>query len=159
MSKRPPLPKELKRIIRGWAALYVAGPVCVVPKRVGDNRGTRPILFGITESWVDSTISRKLDAASPHHEQRILFRVWCSSKFLAHDLGKKVEQYIKRGDDYDRLRGTWHDLGPYLDVVAFEKAIRLVARDNGIRTWNDRELHQHLRDIEIGRVRTAMARA
>jgi hypothetical protein len=157
-QKRPPLSTHLKRILLGWrparrpgdresafCALYVAGPAHSVSKRIGDNMGCWPIRFGTTGAWQDEITSR-LEWASPIYWQGLLFRVWCSSVTSAQVLESLVRAELE--DRYDGLRKAWVDFGPNLDVQELERAIRLVAADHGIQTWNDAELVKHLEKLD-----------
>jgi hypothetical protein len=141
------LPEHLKKHMRdgGFAALYVAGPKVVVAKRLGDNRGCRPIKIGITTAWVD-TISNNLDGASALYPQGVLFRLWCSNTGRAKFLEMQIGGYIAKHSD--PLRKAWCDLGPDLNIVRFQKAIRQVATDHGIVTWSDGELIDYLRSMD-----------
>lgn len=127
---------------KGFAALCVCGPTGVVPKRMGDNYGCRPIAFSVSQSWVDQ-ISRKLDSASPTFSQKVLFRVWCEKSIYANTL----QGLVLRAIPSDLLKGNYWDFGPELDLRRLENAIRTIALDNGMRTWNDREMVAHLQSI------------
>lgn len=158
IGKRPALSSYLKKLLTGWrpdrkpgdrapafAALYVAGPAHPVSKRIGDNRGCWPIKFGVTQAWQDQ-ITNMLDGSAPLYWQGMLFRVWCSTPTSAQLLESLVRSDLP--DDWEPLRKAWVDFGPELDVTALEKAIRRIATDHNIRTWNDVELVKHLKSIE-----------
>lgn len=128
-----------------FAALYAAGPKHPIPKRMGDNRGCRPVRLGVSQVWVDE-ITRKLDAGSPTHWQGMLFRVWCPSVTSAKILESLVKQDLSAG--FEPMRKDWIDFGPNLDVPALERAIRRVASDHNIKTWTDAEILEHLKWIQ-----------
>lgn len=158
MTRKASLPAACKRLFLGWrykedgrshkgdkfSALYVAGPKEIVARRIGDNRGARPIKVGVVESWKDE-ITRKLDAASPLWWNGVLFRVWCPSRRHADKLMRVIMEELE--DHSDPLRKEWLDLGPQLNTQALESAIRLKAKDVGISTWNDVELVEHLKEL------------
>lgn len=139
------LTPDLKRRFRleGFAALYVAGTKDVVAKRVGDNQGSRPITLGVTKSWGD-TITKHIDRHSPLWWNGVLFRIWCESEEHADLLHRIVASYLQK---YDPLRKSWFDMGPAFSPAKFEWAIRKLAEDRRIRTWNDKELVAYVNEL------------
>lgn len=139
------LPEYLKAELRKGqhCAVYAAGPDEVVSKRLGDNRGCRPMQFGITTSWTD-IVTPGLNSKSYASWSGLLFRMWCSSTVKAKILLNLIDT------EMDTLavpmRKSWFDLGPELNIIRLEKAIRALADDLGIATWSDDELHKLLRE-------------
>lgn len=134
-----------------YAAIYVAGPGEVVPKRMGDNRGARPIRIGITKHMTDEVV-RKMDDASPTFEQRILIRLWVRG----HAKAKRLEALIRErlGEIGEHLRKSYTDMGPDFDVAYFELELRYLAEAEGIETYDDETM---MRDL-ARRVKKRMAR-
>lgn len=143
------LAPHIKRRFRleGFAALYIAGTKEPVAKRIGDNRGAWPISLGITTAYSD-TITKHIDRHSPFWWNGVLFRVWCPNEEQAKILQRLVSSYMQKHKDADPLRKSWFDLGPAFEPKKFERAIRLLAKDHRITTWNDQELHDHLVALE-----------
>lgn len=155
--KIPTLPEYLKAELRKgqYCALYAAGPIGVVAKRLGDNRGCRPIKFGITTSWTD-TVTANLDAAHYAERAEVLFRVWCGSVVRAKLLKAQVEDQIESSSM--PMRKGWFDLGPELDLTRLENAVRTIAREWNVHTWSDGELKSFLSaNAEEAKVRKVQA--
>lgn len=139
------LPEYLKAELRKgqYCAVWAAGPVEVVAKRIGDNRGCRPVKFGITASWND-TVTPQLNAASYATRSEMLFRLWCANTGRAKTLVSLIDGEMSLAAV--PMRVGWNDLGPELNLRRFEKSIRELARDFQIWTWSDDELHKLLRE-------------
>jgi hypothetical protein len=139
------LPEYLKAELRKsqHCAVYAAGPEEVVAKRLGDNRGCRPVRFGIMSSWNDA-VTPTINSASYASWSGLLFRVWCASTGKAKMLLNLIDGEM--GETSVPMRLSWYDLGPDLNVTRLEKSIRSLAEDFGIATWNDSELHKMLRE-------------
>ena len=153
MSKRWHIDEAVLREYRAgdYAAIYVAGPGEVVPKRMGDNRGARPIRIGITRHMSDEVV-RKMDDASPTYEQRVLIRLW----IRGHEKAKRLETLIRArlGDISEHLRKSYHDMGPEFDPAWFELELRYLAEAEGIETMDDDSM---MRDL-ARRVKKRMTR-
>jgi hypothetical protein len=143
--KVSPLPEYLKAELRkgSYCAVYAAGPSEVVSKRLGDNRGCRPVRFGIMSSWNDA-VTPTINSASYASWAGLLFRVWCSSTGRAKTLVNLIEGQMLESAVPMRL--SWNDLGPELDIRRLEKSIRGLASEFAIVTWSDDELHRVLRE-------------
>jgi hypothetical protein len=141
------LPEYLKAELRKgqYCAVYAAGPREVVSKRLGDNRGCRPVRFGIISTWNDA-VTPAINSASYATWAGLLFRVWCSSTGRAKTLLNLIEGEMS--DTSDAMRGSWYDLGPELNLKRLERSIRTLAEEFGIATWNDDELHKLLMERE-----------
>lgn len=139
------LPEYLKAELRKsqHCAVWAAGPVEVVSKRLGDNQGCRPIKLGIMSSWNDA-VSPGLNSATYAAKAEVLFRVWCGTSGKAKMLLNLIE------GEMDTMavpmRQRWRDLGPELNLARLEKSIRALAKDFGIWTWSDSELRKMLSD-------------
>lgn len=153
MSKRTRVDEAVLREFRegDYAAVYVAGPAEIVPKRMGDNRGSRPIRIGITRHMSDEVV-RKMDDASPFYEQRLLIRLWVRGSAKA----KRLETLIRErlGEVAEHLRKSYHDMGSDFDVAYFELELRFLAEAEGIETHDDDSM---MRDL-ARRVKKRMAR-
>jgi hypothetical protein len=139
----PKAPAWVKEIIRkkGYCALYVAGPVEPVAKRIGANRGARPIRIGTTRAWED-TISQTLDHGSWSVKSCVLFRVWFATDFAMDQIGDLTIQTMK--EHADPMRKNWFDLGPELDIAQFQISLIETAHDIGFKAWSDEGLLRHL---------------
>lgn len=137
--KKKDLDDAVRRVFRRheFCAVYVAGPSEVVPRKMGDNRGGRPIKLGITRALED-TISSHLDGASAYYEQRVLFRVWVQSFPVARKLEGLVIQAL--GVNAEGLRKAFWDMGADFQLEFFEMEIHTIAQCNGIKTWDDDSL-------------------
>lgn len=142
MSKKA-IDDAVRRVFRRheYCAVYVAGPNDVVPRKMGDNRGGRPIKLGITRALED-TISSHLDGASAYYEQRVLFRVWVKSFPIARRLEGLVIEAL--GVNAEGLRKAFWDMGPEFQREFFEMEIHTIAQCNGIETWDDDSLFYDL---------------
>lgn len=143
------LPEYLKAELRKsqYCAVYAAGPDAVVSKRLGDNRGCRPIRFGIMSSWNDA-VTPTINSASYASWSGLLFRVWCVSTGKAKMLLNLIEGEMSETSVPMRL--SWYDLGPELNIQRLERSIRSLGADFGVRTWSDDELHKLLRERHAG---------
>jgi len=139
------LPEYLKAELRKsqHCAVYAAGPDEVVSKRLGDNRGCRPVRFGIMSSWNDA-VTPTINSASYASWSGLLFRVWCASQGKAKMLLNLIDGEMSETSVPMRL--SWYDLGPELNVKRLEKSIRELGKDFGVLTWSDDELHKLLRE-------------
>lgn len=137
------LPEYLKAELRKgpYCAVYAAGPDEVVSKRLGDNRGCRPVRFGIMSSWND-VVTPAINSASYAAWFGLLFRVWCASPGKAKMLSNLIDGEMDQTSVSMRL--SWYDLGPELDLRRLEKSVRGLASDFGIATWSDGELRKFL---------------
>lgn len=118
-----------------FCALYVAGPIDLVPRKMGDNRGGRPIKIGLTRSMQD-TISANMDGASPYWEQRMLFRVWVEGHATARRLESLVLDALVNGAE-ERLRKSYHEMGAEFDTAFFEMEVHNIAMVNAITAYDD----------------------
>lgn len=139
------IPEYLKAELRKsqHCAVWAAGPVDVVSKRLGDNQGCRPIKFGIMSSWNDA-VSPGLNSATYAAKAEVLFRVWCATQGRAKTLLNLIDGEMSETSVPMRL--SWYDLGPELNVKRLEKSIRVLANEFGIATWSDDELRKMLSD-------------
>ncbi len=137
------LPEYLKAELRKgqYCAVYAAGPDEVVSKRLGDNRGCRPVRFGIMSSWNDA-VTPPINSASYAAWSGLLFRVWCASPGKAKMLSNLIDGEMDQTAVSMRL--SWYDLGPELNIRRLEASVRALAKDFGIATWNDAELRKFL---------------
>lgn len=137
----PVMQSEFKR--RGFTGLYIAGPDRVVPRYLGDNRGSRPIRFGITGNWED-TVTNTLDTGQWSCWAGVLFRVWCADRDAALRLEGAIEMYVADRYDAEPMRKKWLDLGPDLDLNMFALDIRSVGERIAGRAWSDADLYHAL---------------
>lgn len=137
------LPEYLKAELRKgqYCAVYAAGPREVVSKRLGDNRGCRPVLFGLTMSWTD-TVTAGLDRGNYAAWSGLLFRLWLCSTVKAKILLARIDDEISQ--TALPMRKHWCDFGPELDVQRLERAVRGVADDVGLVNFTDAELRKKL---------------
>lgn len=148
------LPAKLKNLLRneGFAALCVCGPAISVPRSFGDNAGGRPIKFRTTSVWEDHMTS-ELNCASPYWGQGLLFRIWTLG--IGH--ARRIEKIAC--PEPETLRKGWLEMGPGFSPEFFEFELRSLADANGISTWSDLELANHLTQIYQSKERSRYARA
>jgi len=120
-----------------FCAVYCAGSVEPVAKRIGENRGAWPIKIGLTRALED-TISSGLDGASPFWEQRVLFRVWVKT----FERGRQLERLVlgALSGSAEAARKSFWDMGPDFQREFFEMEIHTIAQVNGIESWDDDSL-------------------
>lgn len=144
---------EFERI--GACAVYAAGPVALVPRRLGDNMGGRPVRLGTTTRWRD-TISPNLDQGGYICEMRVLLRIWARTE--AH--AKHVIDLLMIGFDghYDGLRNPWIDLGPQFDPQRLIMHVRNYETIVGCRLLTDPEMEAVVREKVSARMNDLDAR-
>ncbi len=120
-----------------FCAVYCAGSVEPVAKRIGDNRGAWPVKIGLTRALED-TISSGLDGASPFWEQRVLFRVWVKTWARGRTLEREVLKALQGSSE--QARKSFWDMGPDFQREFFEMEVHTIAQCNGIETWDDDSL-------------------
>ena len=145
---RSAIDEHVREVFRrqAFTAVYVAGPSEIVPKRIGDNRGSRPIKIGHTGALRD-TISDVLDGAAPFVSQRVLFRVWVEGKANAKNLEAYLRARCEGFSSVNKLRKAWIDMGPDFDETMFELEVRAAAEVIGVKCWNDDGLYLHMAEI------------
>lgn len=148
MQKNRKIDEAIKTAFRQgrFVAIYLAGPADLVPRKMGDNYGARPVKIGHTSSYKDS-ISDVLDGASPFWEQRMFLRVWVSGKENAKTLEGHLRGRWEGFSAISKLRKSWIDMGPDFDETLCELEIRGAAAVLGIKCWSDHELTLHLGEI------------
>lgn len=157
MTRR--LSPQFLRLFRAddYTALYVAGPLEIVPRRMGDNRGGRPVRIGVTAS-LDDTVTPIADGWSPFWECRIHFRLWTRGDVFAKRILAAVQEIgAARGEG---ARKSWIDFGPDYDPSLFEMELHGIAADLSIKAWDDHALMAHLQDRleqEVAAVREMVA--
>lgn len=136
------LPPHLLHIHRQWgcAALCVSGTREVIPRKLGDNRGGRPIKLHISQNW-DDTITPVLNGASPYHWQGLLYRVWFEGRPWARKMEEMVLDILEHDDfevdQNERLRMAHIDIGPDHDPKKIYDLIRFKSAIEGIAAWTD----------------------
>lgn len=121
------------------AALYVAGPIELVPRRMGDNRGGRPLRLGVTKQWLDQ-ITPQIDKGGYICKMCVHFRVWSHSE---KHISLLIEALMKMwSGTYDNLRHPWIDAGPEYTPEMLERAIIATRTDIGFDVWSEPEFEE-----------------
>ena len=135
-ARRKEIDDAVMRVFRRneYCAVYCAGSIEPVAKRIGDNRGAWPIKIGLTRSLED-TISSGLDGASPFYEQRVLFRVWVRT----FERGRRLERLVlgALSGSAEAARKSFWDMGPDFQREFFEMEVHTLAMCHGIECWDD----------------------
>jgi hypothetical protein len=137
--KLPPHLFNLHRQL-GFAALCITGTMELVPRKIGDNRGGRPIKLHISQSWED-TVTPGLSGSHPYHWHGLLYRIWTEGRPYAARLAQQVvEQVAIDEEGMERLRSSFFDIGPDRDPKWVYDTAEFLAAINHVRVWkNDAE--------------------
>lgn len=123
------------------AAVFLIGSINdVFMRRDGQAEAAwhRPVRLSITQSWEDH-ITRQVDRESPLWSSGVIWRVWCEDEVRARRL-IEIAQQQGFASRWRPLRMSWMDAGDAFDADMAELEMHHLAREAGMRAWDDASL-------------------